>query len=79
MFFLPTVTETYEEVDVKAALCDGMELMANSVQGFGSWGRRVGYRELLLGSITWTDSMFVAYHGPQGDDRELSTTHVRFC
>ncbi|KIJ67993.1 hypothetical protein HYDPIDRAFT_126592 [Hydnomerulius pinastri MD-312] len=41
VFFLPTVTETYEEVDVKAALCEGMELVANSVQGFGSWGRRL--------------------------------------
>ena len=42
VFFLPTVTETYEVVDVQAALCEGMELVANSVQGFGSWGRRVG-------------------------------------
>ena len=42
VFFIPTVTETYEEVDVQGALCEGMELVANSVQGFGSWGRRVG-------------------------------------
>ncbi|KAF9241534.1 tRNA guanosine-2'-O-methyltransferase [Melanogaster broomeanus] len=41
VFFLPTVTETYEEVDVRTALCEGMELVANSVQGFGSWGRRL--------------------------------------
>jgi tRNA (guanine10-N2)-methyltransferase len=41
VFFLPTVTEMYEEVDVHAALCEGMELVANSVQGFGSWGRRL--------------------------------------
>ena len=42
VFFLPTVTDTYEEVDVQAALCEGMELVSNSVQGFGSWDRRVG-------------------------------------
>ncbi|KAF8135476.1 tRNA guanosine-2'-O-methyltransferase [Boletus edulis] len=41
VFFLPTVTETYEGVDVQAALCEGMELVANSVQEFGSWGRRL--------------------------------------
>ncbi|KAF8844365.1 tRNA guanosine-2'-O-methyltransferase [Paxillus ammoniavirescens] len=41
VFFLPTVTETYEEVDVQTSLCEGMELVANSVQGFGSWGRRL--------------------------------------
>lgn len=47
VFFLPTVTETYEEVDVHAVLCEGMELVANSVQGFGSWGRRVGIANCL--------------------------------
>ena len=43
VFFLPTVTNEYEEVDVEGpnVMCEGMELVANSVQGFGSWGRRV--------------------------------------
>ena len=41
VFFLPTVTEEYEEVDVQAMLCEGMEIVANSLQNFGSWGRRV--------------------------------------
>ncbi|TBU39613.1 tRNA guanosine-2'-O-methyltransferase [Dichomitus squalens] len=41
VFFLPTVTEEYEELDVHAMLCDGMELVANSLQNFGSWGRRL--------------------------------------
>ncbi|KAH7888729.1 tRNA guanosine-2'-O-methyltransferase [Phlebopus sp. FC_14] len=41
VFFLPTVTEMYEEIDVMEALCEGMELVANSVQEFGSWGRRL--------------------------------------
>ena len=41
VFFLPTVTDEYAELDVQAMLCDGMELVANSLQDFGSWGRRV--------------------------------------
>ncbi|KAJ7045462.1 S-adenosyl-L-methionine-dependent methyltransferase [Mycena alexandri] len=41
VFFLPTVNEQYEEVDIQAMLCDGMVLVANSLQDFGSWGRRL--------------------------------------
>ncbi len=41
VFFLPTVTDEYEAVDVDVALCNGMEVVANSVQDFGNWGRRV--------------------------------------
>ena len=41
VFFLPTVTEEYEELDIQAMLCEGMEIVANSLQNFGSWGRRV--------------------------------------
>ncbi len=41
MFFLPTVTDEYEEVDIYSMLCPGMEVIANSLQDFGSWGRRV--------------------------------------
>lgn len=49
VFFLPTITEDYKEVDVQGMLCEGMELVANSLQDYGSWGRRVssassGYR-----------------------------------
>lgn len=42
VFFLPTVTDEYEELDVQTMLCEGMEVVANSLQDFGSWGRRVG-------------------------------------
>jgi tRNA (guanine10-N2)-methyltransferase len=35
------VTEEYEEIDIQTMLCEGMELIANSLQDFGSWGRRV--------------------------------------
>ncbi|KAJ7462237.1 tRNA guanosine-2'-O-methyltransferase [Mycena galericulata] len=41
VFFLPTVNEQYEEVDIQSMLCDGMVLVANSLQDFGSWGRRL--------------------------------------
>ena len=41
VFFLPTVTDEYEEVDIHTMLCEGMEVIANSLQDFGSWGRRV--------------------------------------
>ena len=41
VFFLPTVTEEYTEVDIDGVLCEGMVVIANSVQDFGSWGRRV--------------------------------------
>ena len=41
VFFLPTVTDEYEEMDIYSILCDGMEVIGNSLQDFGSWGRRV--------------------------------------
>ncbi|KAK0485728.1 tRNA guanosine-2'-O-methyltransferase [Armillaria novae-zelandiae] len=41
VFFLPTVTDEYEEVDIYSMLCPGMEVIANSLQDFGSWGRRL--------------------------------------
>lgn len=53
VFFLPTVTEEYTEVDVFTMLCEGMEVIANSVQDFGSWGRRVrgDYKCLMSGLL----------------------------
>jgi tRNA (guanine10-N2)-methyltransferase len=41
VFFLPTVTDEYADVDVDGLVCDGIQLVANSLQDFGSWGRRV--------------------------------------
>ena len=43
VFFLPTVTEEYEEIDIDTMVCDGMEVIANSLQDFGNWGRRVRF------------------------------------
>jgi len=39
VFFLPTVTEDYSEVDLPS--CEGMTLIGNSVQEFGKWARRL--------------------------------------
>jgi len=39
VFFLPTVNDDYQEVDIPVV--EGMELVANSLQDFGSWGRRL--------------------------------------
>ncbi|PSR76500.1 hypothetical protein PHLCEN_2v8403 [Hermanssonia centrifuga] len=41
VFFLPTVTDEYVELDLQTMLCEGMEVIANSLQDFGSWGRRL--------------------------------------
>ena len=41
VFFLPTVTDEYQAIDVQNMLCEGMEVIANSLQDFGAWGRRV--------------------------------------
>ncbi|KAJ1304737.1 hypothetical protein OPQ81_005875 [Rhizoctonia solani] len=39
VFFLPTVTDDYAPVDIPS--CEGMYLVANSLQNFGKWGRRL--------------------------------------
>ncbi|KAG5639118.1 hypothetical protein H0H81_006707 [Sphagnurus paluster] len=41
VFFLPTVTDEYAELDIQSMVCEGMEVIANSLQDFGSWGRRL--------------------------------------
>ena len=45
VFFLPTVIDEYKELDLDTTLCDGMEVVANSLQDFGAWGRRACYEE----------------------------------
>ncbi|KAH9963840.1 tRNA guanosine-2'-O-methyltransferase [Russula dissimulans] len=41
VFFLPTVIDEYKELDLDSVLCDGMQIVANSLQDFGAWGRRL--------------------------------------
>jgi tRNA (guanine10-N2)-methyltransferase len=58
VFFLPTVAEEYSDVDVQTMVCEGMEVIANSLQDFGSWGRRVSFffilwKRFLYGVKSW--------------------------
>ncbi|KAF9527300.1 tRNA guanosine-2'-O-methyltransferase [Crepidotus variabilis] len=64
VFFLPTVTDEYEEVDVQTMLCNGMEVIANSLQDFGSWGRRL---------VTIKKTTAEKYYPPTFEDREMVT------
>jgi len=41
VFFLPTVIDEYKELDLDSVVCDGMQVIANSLQDFGTWGRRL--------------------------------------
>jgi len=74
VFFLPTVTDEYEEVDIHSMLCDGMEIIANSLQDFGSWGRRVSpnFLHALTCSMYWS---LVGY-GPQNYNGTVSPTLI---
>ena len=51
VFFLPTVIDEYKELDLDSMLCDGMEVVANSLQDFGAWGRRVRKKIRLRGCL----------------------------
>lgn len=72
VFFLPTVTDEYEAVDVDEALCNGMEVVANSVQDFGNWGRR-----LITIKKTTSESFGSPFEEGSVDESEGgSTEHV---
>lgn len=66
VFFLPTVNEDYQEIDIHSMICDGMELVANSLQNFGSWGRRL---------VTIRKSTDLQY-SPPTFDRGTEIAHV---
>jgi len=60
VFFLPTVIDEYKELDLDSMLCDGMQLVANSLQDFGAWGRRL---------ITIRKATSRSYPPPEFDSR----------
>ncbi|KAI9455436.1 tRNA guanosine-2'-O-methyltransferase [Lactarius psammicola] len=62
VFFLPTVIDEYKELDLDSMLCDGMEVIANSLQDFGAWGRRL---------ITIRKSTSVPYPPPTFDPQTV--------
>lgn len=74
VFFLPTVTDEYEEVDLHSMLCEGMEVIANSLQDFGSWGRRV--RKCNIRSRIGAQALCIAGHNPKNYDRAISTAII---
>lgn len=64
MFFLPTVTDEYQDVDIPQA--EGMELIANSLQDFGKWGRRVSAIQYLREAKALPDRLItLAYYNGQ--------------
>ncbi|KAJ7593860.1 RNA methylase [Mycena floridula] len=67
VFFLPTVTDEYEEVDINSMLCSGMEVVANSLQDFGSWGRRL---------VTISKTTSEKFQPPDFDSDEPSVSHI---
>jgi len=71
VFFLPTVTDEYEEVDVQTMMCEGMEVVANSLQDFGSWGRR-----LITIRKTSSEKYAPPTFEPEGRRQELEKADV---
>ncbi|KAF9070063.1 tRNA guanosine-2'-O-methyltransferase [Rhodocollybia butyracea] len=66
VFFLPTVTDEYEEVDIYTMLCEGMEVIANSLQDFGSWGRRL----VTIRKVTSEKYPIPDFSSPKTEDEE---------
>lgn len=79
VFFLPTVSDEYEEIDIDTMLCEGMEVVANSLQDFGSWGRRVSFCDVAFFSadsfqlITIRKATTKSFPPPTYADRKQST------
>lgn len=65
VFFLPTVTDEYQEVDIHTMMCEGMEVIANSLQDFGSWGRRVSFR--ISKVVNHEVLILIARHHPKNN------------
>jgi hypothetical protein len=74
VFFLPTVTEDYRELDVRTFICDGMEVIANSLQDFGSWGRRVSHP---LNNPVLIVDFFIAHNCVQERKHRLPSARVK--
>lgn len=73
VFFLPTVTKDYSELDVPE--CDGMKMVGNSIQDFGKWARRVRirtrYSRLMGFALTGGRcDVMVAHNNRKNDDRQ---------
>jgi len=67
VFFLPTVTDEYDQLDIDSMLCEGMEVVANSLQDFGSWGRRL---------VTIRKTSMATFPVPSFDANRIEAGHV---
>jgi hypothetical protein len=79
VFFLPTVRDEYKELDLDSMLCDGMEVIANSLQDFGAWGRRVRRRTASIHHMVVPDwiLLFSVDYDSQSDVRVISASDVQ--
>lgn len=85
VFFLPTVIDEYKELDLDSMLCDGMQVVANSLQDFGAWGRRVRMHNVVIFPVAHYSFGFCfiivlsADHDPQSHVSIVPATDVRFA
>lgn len=81
VFFLPTVIDEYKELDLDSLLCDGMQVIANSLQDFGTWGRRVRRQTpISLSARLRAHCCFsLAHHDPQGHASIVPSADVQFA
>ena len=77
VFFLPTVTEEYEEVDVSTMVCEGMDVIANSLQDFGSWGRRAS-RDFPFCTLWRINFIWIVGDNQENYVSNVSTPDVRY-
>jgi len=75
VFFLPTVNEDYAEIDIHAMMCEGMVLISNSLQDFGSWGRRLITIE-KVGSDRYPPPAFQPPQSGQVEEEASGERHV---
>jgi tRNA (guanine10-N2)-methyltransferase len=79
VFFLPTVVDEYKELDLDSLLCDGMQVIANSLQDFGAWGRRVRCRRHSRSARWYTHYFSSAHHDPQGHVSTVPSADIRIA
>ncbi|KAF8325243.1 tRNA guanosine-2'-O-methyltransferase [Cantharellus anzutake] len=72
VFFLPTVNDEYDELDIPE--CKGMELVSNSLQDFGKWGRRL----ITMVKITTNDIGAPRFEGARTIEYAAPPAHHNF-
>ncbi|CAK5281512.1 unnamed protein product [Mycena citricolor] len=78
VFFLPTVNENYEEIDVQSMLCEGMELVANSLQDLDRGGEGLTLGQLVTVRKTSHATFPPPTLAERTDDSEHVPAHKNF-